>query len=82
MQKTAKDVREWLEAQPWYDAFKDNTKKRYWYDENTCNNILKGVFLSETVMAAFNWDYAPEGPDFWEEKNDEFMDFCMTQTLF
>lgn len=82
MEKTAKDVREWLEMQPWYEAFKTNTKKRYWYDEKTVTNILKGVFLEETLMTAFNWDYTPEGPDFWEERNLEFMDWFRTQTLF
>ncbi len=68
--------------QPWYEAFKTNTKKRYWYDEKTVTNILKGIFLEETLMTAFNWDYTPEGPDFWEERNLEFMDWFRTQTLF
>ena len=82
MGKTAKNVREWLQEQPWYEAFYSNTRKRYWYDERTIKNILNGVYLEETLMAAFNWDCAPEGPDYWEQINLEFMDWFRTQTQF
>lgn len=82
MGKTAKQVREWLEAQPWYEAFKTNTTRRHWYDEKTVKNVLNGVFLEETIFAAFDWQYSKEGPDYWEERQHEFMDWYRTQTLF
>ena len=82
MQKTAKQVREWLEAQPWYEAFKTNTSRRFWYDAKTVQNVLNGVFLEATIMAAFDWDYSKEGSAYWEERQDEFMDWYRTQTLF
>lgn len=82
MGKTAKQVREWLEAQTWYEAFKANTTRRNWYDMKTVQNILSGVFLEETIMAAFDWDYSAEGSRYWEEKQEEFMDWYRTQALF
>ena len=82
MEKTAKQVREWLEAQPWYEAFKTNTSRRYWYDESTVRRVLNGEFLEVTIKVAFFWEYSQEGPAYWVKRQDEFMDWYRTQTLF
>lgn len=82
MVKTAEQISRWLGSQSWFEQFKTNLTRQNWYDESRIRGILDGLFGEATIAAAFEWEYAKEGTDYWIERQDEFLDWFLTQTLF
>lgn len=62
--KTPNQVREWLKAQPWYLKFVTNTLKAH-----------NGYLGAATITDAFDWLDSDEGQEFWENVNDQFMEW-------
>lgn len=72
--KTQQEIKEWLESQEWFDAFKRNIMTET-ESEDYLNEILSGDYLEGTIFAAFLWREAPEGRSFWIYKNREFLEW-------
>lgn len=70
--RTHKDIKEWIEKQPWYSAYKSNMQEQ--------NNPLYETFLNGeagplTISHAIDFDRTYEGRWFWEKVNSGFQNW-------
>lgn len=70
--KTAKEIRRWLERQPWYEEFKANVISSHIDDISEIDRILSGRCLLHTITSGFIWSCTDEGDDIWHERHVEF----------
>ncbi len=73
--KTPEQIRAWLKSREWFPQFMRNTID---YDYRTAE-VLSGDRGQDTVLDAFCWVYAPEGLNFWSEKNLEFREWYFSE---
>lgn len=73
--KTPEQIRAWLKSREWFPQFMRNTID---YDYRTAE-VLSGDRGQDTVLDAFYWVYAPEGLNFWSEKNQEFREWYFSE---
>lgn len=69
--KTPEQIRAWLESREWWPQFVKNTVD---YDYLT-EEVLGGDRGEDTIIDAFGWFTAPEGPFFWQDRNREFKEW-------
>lgn len=67
--KTPEQIKAWLEAQPWYEQFKNNTLNsiaNFCIDiEEDSKRTLSGERKDSTILNAFSWLRTNEGYLFW-----------------
>lgn len=78
--KTPEQIKAWLEAQPWYEQFKNytlnpdmNPAKRLEIDST---DALSGDWRDLTILCAFNWLKTNEGYMFWVNIDSQFRKWC------
>lgn len=65
-------ISEWLSKQPWRFKFIDNLiNKNCSPDRILC--ILIGSNNKSTISGSFSWYRTPEGHNYWDNINDEFV---------
>lgn len=76
--KTPEQIKAWLEAQPWYEQFKNNTLDP---DINIVNptkceedsaRTLSGYHGDLTIVLSFRWFKTNEGYIFWANIDNQF----------
>lgn len=70
--KTPKEIEEWLKEQEWFPQFEKNVKE---LNEEGARRILSGEAGYNTISGAFLWDKSQEGEEYWEARDDEFMEW-------
>lgn len=70
--KTPKQIKNWLKAQDWYPQFEKNVKE---LNEEDAQLILYGEVEEFTISGAFWWHDSSEGDEYWEARDDEFMEW-------
>ncbi|MCF0120467.1 MAG: hypothetical protein HUJ65_02415 [Oscillospiraceae bacterium] len=73
--KTKKQIKAYLELQPWFDDFKANVEK---YAESTTRDpqeILNGEMGEYTISAPFPWSITKQGADYWRNVDNAFCDW-------
>ena len=70
--KTPEQIKAWLEAQPWYEWFKENIES-FRPNRNYTNKILNGGFGERTMEGRFLWSQSREGYCFWSAALREFL---------
>lgn len=73
--RTAKEIRQYLKCQPWYNNFKYYTKTSrcyYWHDKSSSKKALRGYRYVDTISVAFSWRYTIEGFDVWDQRDMTF----------
>ena len=77
--KTPEQIKAWLEAQPWYEQFKNNTLNGFVnFDVNVNQSsaeTLLGKRGESTIMLAFYWEATDEGAGFWNEVDFQFREW-------
>lgn len=69
--KTPEQIKAWLEAQPWYEQFKENVFNSD-FSKLRKQKTLSGESGLDTIMGAFKWPGTPETLFFWEDVDKEF----------
>lgn len=69
--KTPKQIKKWLRSQRWYPQFVKNMKELR--VTGLDYSILNGKWGQQTISAGFVWDMSPEGQDFWNDKDTQFL---------
>lgn len=67
--KTPEQIRQWLEARPWYEQFKEIVLNGCDIFHNAKKNILNGKRGVFTILEAIGPDCDIEN---WPERDDEF----------
>lgn len=68
--KTPRQIKKWLKKQPWYNRFvynMDNSRN------SSYDHILSGNEGAFTIRISFIWKNSPEGHDFWENIDNQFI---------
>ena len=77
--KTPEQIKAWLEAQPWYEQFKNYTLNEFVnFDVNVNKSsaeTLMGKRGESTIMFAFSWEATDEGAGFWNEVDFQFREW-------
>ena len=66
--KTREEISKWLKDKPWYEKFKKNIIENEF-------SILNGCEGGNTIVGAFTWCYSDEGYRFWQDINNEFIEW-------
>lgn len=69
--KTPEQIKAWLEAQPWYEQFKENVFNSD-FSKLRKQKTLSGESGLDTITGAFKWLGTPETLFFWEDVDKEF----------
>lgn len=69
--KTIREIDAWLEGQDWYGKFCDNrdTKYQSFYEFD----LREEERRAKIITNAFDWHHTPEGFEFWEKINREYI---------
>ena len=74
--RTAREVRQWLEKQPWFESFwlqaKAGRREGGDYSYEETEKTLSGGNGALTLLCAFNWNTSSEGPKFWQKEDNRF----------
>lgn len=62
--RTAKEIRQYLKQQRWYNDFVHNTRVRY--KDRRSKYIIRGYCKKDTIGCAFLWDHTPQDHEYWE----------------
>ena len=69
--KTPEQIKAWLEAQPWYEQFKENVFNSG-FSELRKQRTLSGKDGIDTIVGAFKWVGTHETLFFWEDVDKKF----------
>lgn len=72
--KTKKQIREWLEAQPWYEQWLENWKEQYptTRDQTIFWKSLDG-WEKNLILISFQWYARKPSFDFWNDVNKKYI---------
>ena len=67
--KTPEQIKAWLEAQPWYEQFKNRVLNSPYPMDDKCRT-LNGKDGKITIGGAFIWPY--DEAEIWNARNEDF----------
>ena len=70
--RTSAAVAKWLEKQEWYEAWLDNMNLQD-LSENEKSQCIYGYYGLDTNRGSIIWMITPEGGDYWDEINQQFI---------
>ena len=65
-------VAKWLEKQEWFDAWVENMRQQ---DVENAEEYIRGFWGEITLVNSFIWLATPEGEDYWEDINKQFLEW-------
>ena len=72
-QKTNAAVAKWLQKQEWYEAWLDNMRLQDFLSEGRKHEYALGLYGEVTICDSIVWLMTPEGYDYWDEINQQFI---------
>ena len=61
----------WMKKQRWYLQYKTNAMMNFL----TTGSIFRNEDIEDFIAAAFDWESAPEGFEYWNNINENYLDF-------
>lgn len=68
--RTAKEIRQYIKQQRWYNDFKKNIEK-YGFP-HSANDFLRGYYKENTISGGFFWQITSQGVEYWGEIEKKF----------
>ena len=73
--KTARQIRQWLENQEWYELFLLQVWGSFSEDMVAIKRIISGNLGKNTISSGFDWWYSNEGPSYWIKIDRQFREW-------
>lgn len=73
--KNRRKIARWLEQQEWYEAWIDNMNIQGYLDPEQMNEYIYGLNDEHTIISSMVFTQTPEGQEFWDNVNQEFLDW-------
>ena len=70
--KTPKQIKAWLEAQPWYEQFEINVIGNRHKTAKEISRTFSGEDGVITIAFSFSWQLTDEGFEFWKTIDEQF----------
>lgn len=74
MNRKPGEIQKWLKEQPWWGAFKLNYETQKTSEFKTMTELLQKSW-QEPIASAFYWDRTPEGHEYWNKIDKQFLKF-------
>lgn len=72
--KTKKQIKKWLEAQPWYEQWLENWKEQYQTKEEQTSfwHSMNERRKEQLILRSFVWSNKKPGYDYWKYVDKEY----------